>query len=377
MTHKPHILYIATFPPPVHGASMVSIQIKESKLLNETFDGDYVNIGTSHKITEIGKSGLTIKFVKLFRFLEALLKTLYLLIRHKYDLCYCAITCHGTGFIKDTPFVLLCKLFDKKIVIHQHNKGMSKDVDKPLFRWLLPLVYNNTKVILLSKFLYSDIEKIVKKENVIICPNGIKQTKNKSDHKNNDMANLEHSTLHILFLSNLLISKGVLDLLDALEILKDKGYSFVCDFVGGETKDIDTNRFSQEVNNRRLNGVATYHGRKYGKEKEDYLERTDIFVLPTYNECFPLVLLEAMEKGIACISTNEGGIRDIIDDGKNGIIVSQKDVESLTFAIEKLLVNNKLREDIGKASKQKFEENFTEEAFERKMRMCLIHCLYN
>lgn len=53
--------------------------------------------------------------------------------------CYFAITCNGSGFIKDAPFVLLCKLFRRKVVIHQHNKGMSGCVDKQPYKWLLPL----------------------------------------------------------------------------------------------------------------------------------------------------------------------------------------------------------------------------------------------
>ena len=95
------------------------------------------------------------------------------LMHRRYDLCYLAITCHGIGFLKDAPFVLLCKLFGKKIVIHQHNKGMSRDVKQWPYRWLLPLVYRNTKVILLSWRLYPDIENVVRKEQILICPNGI------------------------------------------------------------------------------------------------------------------------------------------------------------------------------------------------------------
>ena len=234
MTATPHVLFIATFPPPVHGSAMVSQQIKDSKLINETFDGDYVNLGTSRMMSEIGKGGLWLNAKKLCRFAGAFFRTFGLLLTRRYSLCYCAITCHGTGFLKDAPFVLLCKLFCRKIVIHQHNKGMANDVDRPIYRWLLPLVYRNVKVILLSWHLYPDIERIVRKEDVLICPNGIKPTADP------DFKREPNKIPHILFLSNLLIDKGVLVLLDALKILKDKGYSFVCDFVGSETKDEST-----------------------------------------------------------------------------------------------------------------------------------------
>ena len=48
---------VCTLPPPVHGSAMVSQYIKESKLINEEFDMDFVNLSTSRKMEEIGKEG--------------------------------------------------------------------------------------------------------------------------------------------------------------------------------------------------------------------------------------------------------------------------------------------------------------------------------
>lgn len=74
--------------------------------------------------------------------------------------------------------------------------------------------------------------------------------------------------------------------------------------------EMDAAMFQAEVAKRGLEGMVVYHGRKYGKDKEAFLNGAEIFVFPTFyhNECFPLVLLEAMEHGVACISTTEGGI---------------------------------------------------------------------
>ena len=369
LTHKPRILFIATFPPPIHGSAVVSEQIKSSKVINDAFDGDYVNLGTSRKMDEIGKGGVWLNLQKLFRFAGSLFKSFGLLLTHRYDLCYCAITCHGSGFLKDAPFVLLCKLFGRKIVIHQHNKGMSKDVDRPVYRWLLPMVYKNAKVILLSWHLYPDIAKVVNREDVMICPNGIKPTVDQSfERRPNEIP-------HILFLSNLLIDKGVLVLLDALKILKDKGYSFVCDFVGSETKDIDAARFAKEVEERGLNHFALYHGRKYGEEKESYFKLAEAFVLPSFNEAFPLVNLEAMEFKLPIVSTNVGGIPDEITDGENGYVVESKDAAKLSDALCKLLGDASLREKMGEAGYEKFKAQFTEQCFENQMASSLKNCI--
>lgn len=372
--NKPRILYIATFPPPVHGSSTVSMQIKNSKLINEAFDGDYVNISTSRKMEEIGKGGIVAKIQKLFRFLCSLSKTFWLLLTHRYCLCYCAITINGSCFLRDAPFVLLCKMFGHKVVIHQHNKGMSNFIDRPVYRWLYPLVYKNVKVILLSWHLYPDIEKVVRKEDVLICPNGIKPTSTKKPEES--LQDKENNKIpHVLFLSNLLVEKGVFVLLDALKILKEKGYSFVCDFVGGETKDINAQVLQKEVEDRGLNELVIYHGRKYGEEKEEYWEKADVFAFPTFNETFGLVNLEAMDHKLPVVSTNVGGIPDVVKDGKTGYIVPTQNPSALASAIEKLLVNPDLRIQIGKAGHKRFEEYFTEDVFERRMLECLKMCI--
>lgn len=368
---KSRILFIGTLPPPVHGSAVVCQQIKDSKLINDAFDCDWVNLSTSRRMNEIGKTTLA----KPFRLLGALCKEFWLLLTHRYDLCYLAITCHGSGFLKDLPFVLLAKLFRKKIVIHQHNKGMANDVNRWPYRWLLPLCYKNAKVILLSWYLYPDIEKVVPRENVMICPNGIKvkSSEFRVESKLKVESSSEHSnkTPRLLFLSNLIESKGVLVLLDALKILKDKGYSFICDFVGGETKEIDAKRFEEEVEKRGLNEIAIYQGRKYGEEKEQAFEQSNIFVLPTMNDCFPLVLLEAMENCLPVVTTSIGGVPDIVDDGLTGLIAKAGDDKTLASCLEELIDDGNLREKMGNAGRNKLINEFAEEVFEQRMKNIL------
>lgn len=361
---KKHILFITPLPPPVHGSAMMSQYIKESKLINEAFKCDYVNLSTSRRMDEIGKKPL----LKMVRFVWAYCMVLGKLMGHHYDLCYLAITCHGIGFLKDAPFVLLCKLFGKKIVIHQHNKGMSRNVEQWPYRWLLPWVYRDTKVILLSWRLYPDIEKVVRKEQVLICPNGIPETLQKEPE-----AKRRNRIPHLLFLSNLMVSKGVLVLLDALEILKDKGYSFICDFVGGETAEIDAVRFKAEVEKRGLNRLAIYDGKQYGADKERFFRQADAFVLPSDNECFPLVNLEAMQYKLPIISTEVGGIPDVVKDGENGLIAEKKNPQSLADCMARLLDDRELREKMGEDGFRKFKEHYTLQAFED----CFFDCVIN
>ncbi len=362
---------IAPLPPPVHGSSMVSQSMKESGRLNSRFRMDWVNLSTSRRMEEIDKRSVGLMARKAVRFAASYAKVLWRLMTRRYDLCYVAITCHGVGFLKDAPFVLLCKLFGRKVVLHQHNKGMSGDVDRWPYRWLLPLVYNKVKVALLSRYLYPDIERVVRREDVMVCPNGIQAVvESEVDH-------VSSSVPRLLFLSNLLRDKGVLTLLDALKILKDKGCRFVCDFVGSETRDMDSRSFAREAGARGLDGIAVYHGRKYGKEKDVYFRNADIFVFPTFysNECMPLVILEAMEYGLPVVSTGVGGIRDEVEDGRNGLVVEPRDAEGLAAAVERLINDATLRINMGKEGRSMFERRFTMDRFEECMEGVLQSCI--
>lgn len=359
---RPKILFIAPLPPPIHGSAVVSQQIRESKKINESFCCNWVNLSTSRKMDEIGKT----TFEKPFRFLGALFRTLWLLMTRRYDLCYLAITCHGSGFLKDAPFVLLCKLFGNKIVIHQHNKGMSKDVNRWPYRWLLPMVYKKTKVVLLSWHLYSDIEKVVPKDNVLICPNGISVQKNEVLNVKRD-----NKVSRLLFLSNLMESKGVLVLLDALEIIRMKGYTFICNFVGGETKEIDAKCFAEAVGKRELNQNVFYLGRKYGDEKKEIYCSSDVFVFPTNEDCFPLVILEAMSYHLPIVTTSEGAIPDEVTDGVNGFICEKKNPDNLADCIIRLLDDEDLRHRMGEQGLKQLNNYFTLEKFEKKIVECL------
>ena len=111
-------------------------------------------------------------------------------------------------------------------------------------------------------------------------------------------------------------------------------------------------------------------GPRYGEEKQKLYSEADLFVFPSFfrQECFPLVILEAMQAGLPIITTEEGAIPEIIDHEINGIIIQQKDNNALEFQIKRLMKNRELRIRLGREARKKYLDNFTLEHFERNMR---------
>lgn len=372
---KPKILFIMHMPPPVHGAAMVGQYIHDSKLINGEFDCHYINLTTAKNLQDIGKGGMR----KLFDFFT-LLKIIRRAVKNvKPQLVYVTPNACGGAFYKDFVVIEMLKRLGCKVVVHYHNKGVATHQDKWFDEILYKRFFKDIKVILLSECLYDDVKKYVKRDNVFVCGNGIPSASIESFVSAPfDAAFPEDKIPHLLFLSNLLISKGVVVLLDALKILKEKGSRFACDFVGGETVEMDAAMFQAEVVKRGLEGMVVYHGRKYGKDKEAFLNAADIFVFPTFyhNECFPLVLLEAMQHRLPCVSTTEGGIPGIIDEGKTGFLVPKYNAAILANKIEFLLTDSALRQRMGEAGRRKFEKEFTLEVFEKRIVEIINHCLH-
>lgn len=359
---KSKILFILHIPPPVHGSSMVGSYIKQSQKIKQNFNCRFINLGTSFTINEIGKK----PFLKAFRYIKIIFLILKELFFNKPDLCYLAITAKGKAFYKDSFIVFLIKFFGVSIVFHFHNKGVRTRNKKLFDNFLYEKVFKNTHAILLSKFLYPDIKKYFSFDRVHFCPNGIPKMADfdKFKEKNRE----KNGETKILFLSNLIETKGVKILLEACRILKEKGTHFKCVFVGGEG-DISKKDLERITNEYNIEDCAIYKGKKYNEDKANEFYSSDIFVLPTFYpyECFPLVLLEAMQASLPIVSTDEGGISDIVVDNITGLLVPQKNVHELVNKLEFLIKNSKIRNKMGQAGKEKYEKELTLEHFERNL----------
>lgn len=294
-----------------------------------------------------------------------LLRSVYLQLHHfKPDLCYITPSSKGIGLYKDVPVIALAKIFGVKTVFHFHNKGVRQKQHRVFDRKLYQWVFKGTYVILLSKHLYSDIEYYVPPERVYFCANGIADESSElSIHKEKT----DKTTVQLLFLSNLIASKGVHVLLNACLKLKQLGLDFYCTFVGG-IGDVTEEVFNRNTVQLQIEDKVRYVGKKYGKAKTEVFLNADIFVLPTYyhNECLPLVILEAMQHQLPVVATHEGGIPDMVLHEKTGLLCDRKQPDQLAHALEKLIKNETLRKSMGAAGREYFEAHFTLGIFEKR-----------
>lgn len=119
------------------------------------------------------------------------------------------------------------------------------------------------------------------------------------------------------------------------------------------------------VESNGLNDRVIFTG--YREDIPGLLASFDIFVLPSQSEGFGKVNLEAMAMGKPVISTNVGGIPEVVVDGVTGILVPPKNTKALSHAIIKLLNDSRLRESMGHKGRRRVEENFTLQAHVQKI----------
>ena len=361
MKNIPQVLFLLHLPPPVHGSSMVGSFIKKSIHINETFKCSFINLLASENVSDTGK--LITK--KIIGFIITLIKILKHLIKFKTDACYLALSTTGVAFLKDTIIIFILKKFKVKRIYHLHNKGVNLQKNNLLYCVCYKFVFKDADVILLSKHLYDDIKTFVPMSKIYICPNGIPDNTKYEINRNLVDTNKD---FNILFLSNLIESKGVYVLMDACKLLMDKGLKFNCYLVGGEG-DITQELILKKINFLGLNNIVVYVGKKYGDDKTDYFKKASVFVFPTYyrNETFGLVNLEAMQYSLPIISTFEGGIPDVVEDNITGFLVPQRNIDKLAEKLEFFINNIDKAKEMGRLGRKKYEDFFTLEKFESRL----------
>jgi glycosyltransferase involved in cell wall biosynthesis len=92
------------------------------------------------------------------------------------------------------------------------------------------------------------------------------------------------------------------------------------------------------------------------------LSRAGVFALPSHNEGVPMALLEAMSRSLPVLTTPVGGIPEVIENDRNGIMVPPGDVGAIERALERLLQSSAERARLGAAARATIAEKFSLQA---------------
>ncbi|WP_276348732.1 glycosyltransferase family 4 protein [Daejeonella sp. JGW-45] len=168
--------------------------------------------------------------------------------------------------------------------------------------------------------------------------------------------------IHIGVLANITAEKGYLDLIPLSKLLIQNGidHVFVC---GG--KDMLNKRFHQALVDNNIEHHFDLRG--YISDKSSFFSSLNLFLLPSYLEGMPTVILEAMSMGIPVISTKVGGIPELIEDGVNGYLFQPGDIQAALDSIILMLQrgqNKKISENAFKRLDQ-FSKSFIIDKWEK------------
>lgn len=171
-----------------------------------------------------------------------------------------------------------------------------------------------------------------------------------------------------VFVGRIVRDKGMDELMVAFEQLSKERSNIRLFLVGSFEDSLDpiSDRAKTIINN---NTSIEYIEEKSGDEFVAYYAASDCFVFPSYREGFPNTVLEAGAMGLPSIVTDINGSREIIVNGKNGVIIPSKDTNALYHAMKKMIEDNESRQQMASNARQMIADRF-EQSFVRQ-------CLYD
>lgn len=361
------ILFFAPFPPPLHGHSLMS-RIAYDGL---TITDEVVKIDTTMEREFAGNKLKSLSsFSHLKRILSTLRSDLRVARRERYSLAYMAVGISFRAFMRYAPYMWWARMSSTPYVLHTHGSTFAD-----MYRscgWLgraivRSLVSRASRVIVLSESLVPTLAGVIPDERIAICHNCVEEYLFISDVELE--AKLEdHTPIRLLFLSNVMRAKGIVELMDAFERLDGR---YRLDIAGAIEPDEQLAECFREFCDKYSDRV-TYHGRVEGDKKRDILKKSDIFVLPSKNEGQPVSILEAYAMGLAVVTDESiGGIRDIFTSNVNGITCYSESPQSIAEAIAEC---QREMERFTKSNCKIARESYTQSSFNSRLSNILRDC---
>ncbi|OGF68283.1 MAG: hypothetical protein A2Y62_02935 [Candidatus Fischerbacteria bacterium RBG_13_37_8] len=357
---KPKVLLLGPLPPPYMGPSIATEIILKSDL-NKYYTIYHINTTTHEKLSTLGE--ITADIIK--KNVRLYFKMIFLITKIRPDLIVIPISQTVNGFIKDSIYILISRLFLRNTLLHLRGsnfKNLQCSSSCLMQIYTSKIIRSTQGIIVLGKKLRYIFANYFSDDQIFIVPNGANYAFKPRKVRN--------SKLNLIYLGNLQPSKGIEDVIKSIAVLKlyYGNMNFELNVAGSWLDKVTKDKCIKLCIEKEL--PVIFHQQVIGYEKIAFLTSADIFIFPPREpEGHPWVIIEAMAAGLPIISTDQGAITESVIDGINGFIVAKKNPEQIAEKIRFLVENPELRITMGKESRRLYEENFTEE----KMVENLIH----
>lgn len=295
---------------------------------------------------------------------------------------YMTVSCSSLGFLRDFFIIWGASILRKRVLLHLHGGGYKKFYEsqaRTYQRVIKRTLACATHIIVLGELLRRQFDFVPGVEKKIkVVPNGLPKGLRRDCCKKTLPE--KGQKVRLLYLSNLLPSKGYLDLLEACARLKRQGFrDFVCDFCGEFVQTVvdrdacileeQRKDFYQRISTYKLENHVIYHGTVRGKQKEELLRQAHIFILPTYYpwEGQPISIIEALAFATPVISTRNNGIPEEVIEGYNGLFVEPRNPADIARAINQIIADKSKYAEMSRNAHKYFEKKFTSEVHLSRM----------
>lgn len=346
------ILILGKLPPPYMGPSIATEIILKSSL-NKHFQLIHLDTKANDSIRTLGKWSLKKIYKNYAIYSKMILKILF-----KWpDVVLIPISQTTTGFIKDSVFIYIARIFNRKVLLQLRGSDFKNWIDNaPLKvqKYVSTTLKKTQGIIVLGHNLRYLFKPYFPENKIFVVPNGGNYNIPKTIKKN-------PAKIKILQLANLFTAKGIDDLIDALILINDKLQDkFEIDLVGAWLEEETKERCIKLINENKL-PVHIYPS-KGAVEKLHYLGGADIFIfVPREPEGHPWVIVEALAAGLPIISTDRGAIVESVLNNVNGFIVPIQNPQAIAEKLILLITDDALRQKMSEESKRLYLAGFTEE----------------
>lgn len=264
--------------------------------------------------------------------------------------------------VRDYLFMRVARKMGMDMVVHIHGGDyLMKDKVPAMQRWCLKTVFSwDVPFIVLSELEKERLQKVYGAKNVTALPNCVDlHDAEVNPHVYPD----DNAPLTFGYIGRLAKNKGLVHLLNACKIMKEKGVPFKLMFAGMEENPGEFIHLYEET----LGADFEFAGVVSGEKKNTFLRKLDVFALPSFFEGLPISLLECMSYGTVPMCTPVGSIPTVVKDGENGVLLKVKDTASIVEKMQYLHEHRQEIRQMGVKARATIFEQFSPKVYIEKL----------